>query len=49
MNLKQRLQGTGIVTAPGVYDAFSALLVEHFPLAPDEPDSNELPNAPVVI
>lgn len=26
--LKQRLQGTGIVTAPGVYDAFSALLVE---------------------
>lgn len=25
--LKQRLQGTGIVTAPGVYDAFSALLV----------------------
>jgi len=28
MNLKQRLQGTGIVTAPGVYDAFSALLVE---------------------
>jgi len=27
----------------------SALLVEHFPLAPDEPDSNELPNAPVVI
>ncbi|WP_153946107.1 isocitrate lyase/phosphoenolpyruvate mutase family protein [Cupriavidus sp. U2] len=28
MTLKQRLQGTGIVTAPGVYDAFSALLVE---------------------
>jgi len=27
----------------------SALLVQHFPLAPDEPDSNELPNAPVVI
>jgi 2-methylisocitrate lyase-like PEP mutase family enzyme len=26
--LKQRLQGSGIVTAPGVYDAFSALLVE---------------------
>ncbi len=28
MTLKQRLQGAGIVTAPGVYDAFSALLVE---------------------
>ena len=28
MTLKQRLQGTGIITAPGVYDAFSALLVE---------------------
>ncbi|MDT6963124.1 MULTISPECIES: isocitrate lyase/PEP mutase family protein [unclassified Cupriavidus] len=28
MTLKQRLQGSGIVTAPGVYDAFSALLVE---------------------
>src|SRR5262245_29213617 len=28
MTLKQRLQGTGIVTAPGVYDAFSALLLE---------------------
>ena len=28
LTLKQRLQGTGIVTAPGVYDAFSALLVE---------------------
>lgn len=27
----------------------SALLVEHFPLAPGEADSNELPNAPVVI
>ncbi|MEM5430568.1 isocitrate lyase/PEP mutase family protein [Cupriavidus oxalaticus] len=28
MTLKQRLQQPGIVTAPGVYDAFSALLVE---------------------
>ena len=28
MNLKERLQAPGIVTAPGVYDAFSALLVE---------------------
>ncbi|MGO4303317.1 isocitrate lyase/PEP mutase family protein [Cupriavidus sp. RAF12] len=28
MTLKQRLQALGIVTAPGVYDAFSALLVE---------------------
>ncbi len=28
MTLKQRLQDTGIITAPGVYDAFSALLVE---------------------
>lgn len=28
MTLKQRLQGSAIVTAPGVYDAFSALLVE---------------------
>ncbi|SDC69997.1 2-Methylisocitrate lyase, PEP mutase family [Cupriavidus sp. YR651] len=28
MTLKQRLQAPGIVTAPGVYDAFSALLVE---------------------
>jgi len=27
----------------------SALLVEHFPLAPGEVDSNELPDAPVVI
>jgi uncharacterized membrane protein len=27
----------------------SALLVQHFPLAPGEPDSNELPDAPVVI
>jgi len=27
----------------------SALLVAHFPLAPGEPDSNELPNSPVVI
>jgi len=27
----------------------SALLVEHFPLAPGEADSNELPDAPVVI
>ena len=27
----------------------SALLVEHFPLAPGEPDGNELPDAPVVI
>ncbi|MBS0339200.1 MAG: TPM domain-containing protein [Proteobacteria bacterium] len=27
----------------------SALLVEHFPLAPGEQDSNELPDAPVVI
>ncbi|WP_244788165.1 isocitrate lyase/PEP mutase family protein [Cupriavidus pauculus] len=28
MTLKQRLQAAGIVTAPGVYDALSALLVE---------------------
>ena len=28
MNLKERLQAPGIVTAPGVYDAFSALLGE---------------------
>ena len=27
----------------------SALLVEHFPLAPDQPDHNELPDAPVVL
>lgn len=27
----------------------SAVLVEHFPLAPGESDGNELPNAPVVI
>ena len=27
----------------------SALLVEHFPLAPGEADGNELPDAPVVI
>ena len=27
----------------------SALLVEHFPLAPGEADGNELPDTPVVI
>ncbi|HSV57729.1 MAG TPA: TPM domain-containing protein [Variovorax sp.] len=27
----------------------SALLVAHFPLAPDQPDHNELPDAPVVL
>ena len=27
----------------------SALLVEHFPLAEGEPDSNELPDAPVIL
>jgi hypothetical protein len=30
-------------------EEMSALLVEHFPLAPDQPDRNELPDAPVVI
>ena len=28
MDLKQRLEAPGIVLAPGVYDALSALLVE---------------------
>ncbi|MEJ1172148.1 TPM domain-containing protein [Variovorax sp. CCNWLW235] len=30
-------------------EEMSALLVEHFPLADDQPDTNELPDAPVVL
>jgi uncharacterized membrane protein len=30
-------------------EEMSALLVEHFPLADDQPDTNELPDAPVVV
>jgi len=30
-------------------EEMSALLVEHFPLADDQPDTNELPDAPLVL